>query len=342
MTVVASYAPFGTRPCYYAAAGTAYGPTIESVLKQQSAHSRWDLCGVKNYLDRSPDGWRTCFADIHAVPPETELVVSGDRCTLRAATPPSPSWTSLPETLEQAVANLVSDGRRTAVALSGGLDSALLVALLRRIGRDDIPVFTLTSGLPGYCERSVTECAAAMLGVQQLQVIETNAMEMVSAFPAVIAAAEVPLFNLHPVNRWLLSRALQREGYEVLLTGDGADQVFAGSDPRNYLPIIGALTRAAGLELRSPFFNEQVMACAHLATPEKTLLRQTARQWLPKALFDRPKSATYAPELDVREFWNEPAIQELAAQLHVGPVHPNVNAQATLWTSLGLLANLIN
>lgn len=344
MKVLGTYAPFGVRPCYYAADGSTYGATIREVMERSAAERHWDVDGVRSYLNRSPDGWRTCFAGIHAVPPGHELVAGDDRknYVLRKCAASFTEQESLVKLLESAVAGLVSDGRRAAVALSGGLDSALLVAILRRLGRDDIPVVTLASGLAGYCERQVTAEAARRLGVKDLQVIETSGREMIEAFPSVIAASEVPLFNLHPVSRWLLATALHREGYEVLLTGDGADPIFAGSDPRNYLPIIGSLTRAAGMELRSPFFDERIIAAAPVPAPGKPALREAARHWLPDELIHRPKTATYAPALDVSDFWKEQPIRELARKLHASPPSTGADAGAVLWTSLGLLAEFLN
>ncbi|MBB5036565.1 asparagine synthase-related protein [Prosthecobacter dejongeii] len=342
MKTVRCYAPFGIRPSYYTTDGLTKGETIHAVMAQSHSQRTWDLGGVRNYLARQPDGLHTCFAGIHAIPPGHDLVQTEDHYKIR----PSPILPKidgpLTELLKQSVARLLADGKRAAVALSGGLDSALLVAILRRLGRDDIPVFTLSSGLAGYCERHLTSQTAKLLGVENLQVIETDESQWIAAFPEVIAAAEVPLFNLHPVHRWLLARALRQQGYEVLLTGDGADQVFAGSDPRNYLPIIGALTRAAGLELRSPFFDEILMAAAPAPTPDKSALREVARAWLPEALITRPKTATYAPDLDLSVYWNQSAIHALARQLNLPAPQPCVNAETALWTSFGLLADFIN
>ncbi len=341
MKTVRSYTPFGTRPGYYTTDGLTEGETIRSVMAQSHSLWTWDLEGVCNYLARRPDGLHTCFAGIHAIPPGHDLVQTEDHYEIRPS-PISPKSTRpLTELLEQSVVRLLADGKRAALALSGGLDSALLVAMLRRLGQDDIPVFTLSSGFAGYCEQQLTSQTAKLLGVKNLQVIDTDEAQWIAAFPEVIAAAEVPLFNLHPVHRWLLAKALRQQGYEVLLTGDGADQVFAGSDPRNYLPIIGALTRSAGLELRSPFFDEALIAAAPAPTPDKSALRKVAYTWLPEALITRPKTATYAPDFDLSVYWNESAIHTLARQLDLPTPQPSVNAEGTLWTSFGLLADFL-
>lgn len=318
--------PLGILPHYHHEGGSAQGPLIRDVLAHVPERD-WDEEGVRHYLNRSPDGHRTCFAKVRILQSESVRRSGGEK--VRAS-------------LERAITDVAADSRRLAIALSGGLDSALVVAMLRAHGRDDIPVFTLASHLHGYCELETTRSTARSLGVKELHVIETNADEMIAAFPSVIAAAECPLFNLHPVSRWILANQLRREGYEVLITGDGADQVFAGSDPRNYLPIIGALTRAAGMELSSPFVHEAVMASAPAPTRDKAALRAVAHEVLPHSFAHGPKTATYAPPLDVSDHWRAHAIATLVARLGHTTPSPGAGPESVLWTSLGLLSDFLN
>lgn len=322
-----SRSPLGVLPHYVHAGGTAHAPTLRGVLREPGVPARWDAKGVRQYLQRRPDGMRTCFADIHFVPPmgTASLGTAGD---VRGA-------------LEHAVDELAADTRRAAIALSGGLDSALVVAMLRTRRRDDIPVYTLASHLPGYCELETTRETARQLGVKNLRVIETSGEAMAAAFGDAITAAECPLFNLHPVSRWVLAQRLRAEGCEVLITGDGADQVFAGSDPRNYLPIIGALTRAAGLELRSPFLQAEVIASAPPATADKAALRAVAADFLAAPTAQQPKRPTYAPALDVSAHWNAAAIASLANELSETPAQPGAGPDSVLWTALGILAGFL-
>lgn len=272
-----------------------------------------------------------------------KLVLQNGRCEMvKDETQHAACGGTVRAALDRALDDLAMETRRCAIALSGGLDSALVVAMLRLRGRCDIPVFTLVSGLPGYCEWETTRAMAAQLGVGDLQVIEINAEDMVQAFPSAIAEAGCPLFNLHPVSRWLLVSRLRDQGYEVLITGDGADQVFAGSDPRNYLPIVGSLTRAAGMELRSPFLHEWVIASAPPPTPDKAALRAVAREFLSLECAQRPKTATYAPALDVAAHWRADAITSLAERMACPAPQPGASAESVLWTSLGLLADFLN
>jgi asparagine synthetase B (glutamine-hydrolysing) len=220
-----------------------HGPTIASLFDAQPALSRaLDLKGVRQFLNRQPDGVHTCFAAARLVPAGNELWRNEVACALRQMPEPEPRTEALLTLLERAVAGIVASGRRIALALSGGLDSALVL----RLANNAVPVFTLATGLKDYCELNDTVTTAEKLGLQDLNVIRVDADHLISALPEAITACETPLFNLHPISKWLLARELQARGFDAMLTGDGADQVFAGADPRNYLPIVGALARAAG------------------------------------------------------------------------------------------------
>lgn len=331
----------GAAPCYYSVEQGAHAARAAQLVRAQPV-SDWDLEGVRNYLHRAPDGKRTCFDGVQQLAKGESLWGDGKHVEIRPAHPEERTDASLLPLLEQAMQRVMADGKKAAVALSGGLDSALVITLLKRIGLPNVPVATLATGLEGYCELASTRQAAKMLGIHDLAVIEASGDALVEALPHAIRAAEAPLFNLHPVSRWLLAQALHREGFEVLITGDGADQLFAGSDPRNYVPIVGALTRESGLDLRSPFFDAALAASTPAPSQDKAVLREIATDLLPSELLARPKKPCYAPELDVSRHWQADRIEDLAGKLGEPPSRPGGDANATLWTTLGLLASVFD
>ena len=119
--------------------------------------------GVQAHLGMRPlDAETTCFAGIKAVHPGYVLYSEGRR------------WIQEPRSLPRQGGDLldflarVLDGAitpQTALVLGGGLDSALLLAVIRRVLKKDVPVFSLCPSIPGYSEREaiLTSCAASML-----------------------------------------------------------------------------------------------------------------------------------------------------------------------------------
>jgi hypothetical protein len=91
----------------------------------------------------------------------------------------------------------------------------------------------------------------------------------------------------------------------VLVTGDGADQAARGAtEVADYVPIVAALTRGAGLGLASPFLDDAVVGLlARPADPGKQALRELAVAWgLPRAFAERGKVPAFAPALPLEAF----------------------------------------
>ena len=245
---------------------------------------------------------------------------------------PTPHAGDLVALLRAAVAEGLGP-RPVAVALSGGLDSAIVLALVHAID-PAVPALILDVELAGYSERETALATARAVGAEAI--VETvRAEEFVAAVPDAIAAMEVPLYNLHPVSKWLLALAAQRAGFAALISGDGADQVMTRDTSADYLPLASAAFERAGVSLRAPFLDTSVVA--HLTSqpsdPDKRVLRELAATLpVPRALVTDRKVSRLAPTLDLGV---TPArIAELARLLGREPVGDPVR-----WATLALLAD---
>ncbi len=112
--------------------------------------------------------------------------------------------------------------------LSGGLDSSLIAALAARA----IPkfcTFSLRFADAEYDETPWQRRMAERLGTEHREVLVTRA-DIAAAFPDVVFHAERPLLRTAPAPLCLLSRLVRDAGIKVVLTGEGADEVFAGYD----------------------------------------------------------------------------------------------------------------
>jgi len=332
--------PMGMMPHYISATRGAHAPTLRELLDLLGDQARAiDPVGLRQYFDRHPDGERTCFQEAKLLPAGSDLYCDGEnlRCHGRRLPLPQGSLLSL---LEHALQESLICADKVAVALSGGLDSALVFALTRRVTGKAVPVVTLATRLPGYCELEQTLENARLLGIDSVEVIEANEADLISALPDAIAGCETPLFNLHPVSKLLLAREVSHRGYDALLTGDGADQVFAASDPRNYLPIVGAIVRATGLTLLSPFLDERVVGWAkcHGTDPEKTALRQAAAALLPAELVWCKKTPRLAPDFDLTGYRDHQLESQLAPRLGLPLPNSQPGPQQTLWATTAMLA----
>lgn len=116
-----------------------------------------------------------------------------------------------------------------AAYLSGGLDSSAIVALVR--GFTDTPLRTFSVAFDdAEFDESVHQAAMVdYLGTEHTT-LHCSRRAIGEAFPALIGHTEAPVLRTAAVPMMLLAREVHAAGYKVVLTGEGADEVFGGYD----------------------------------------------------------------------------------------------------------------
>jgi asparagine synthase (glutamine-hydrolysing) len=113
--------------------------------------------------------------------------------------------------------------------LSGGLDSSTISALAARHAPAGLRTFAVTFDDPEFDESAHQAVMAAALGTEHHS-IRCDAGDVASAFPAIVRHAEQPVLRTAPAPLFLLSDLVRENGLKVVLTGEGADEIFAGYD----------------------------------------------------------------------------------------------------------------
>jgi asparagine synthase (glutamine-hydrolysing) len=113
--------------------------------------------------------------------------------------------------------------------LSGGLDSSFVAALGLRAKGEKFCTFALRFEDEEYDETPYQRLMAARLGSEHREVLVSRA-DIVRVFPDVIAHTERPILRTAPAPLFLLSKLVRDAGIKVVLTGEGADEMFAGYD----------------------------------------------------------------------------------------------------------------
>ncbi len=204
------------------------------------------------------------------------------------------------------------------VSLSGGLDSSI-IALLARSELDHVETFAV--GMEGSEDLEAARQMARFLGTRHHEYIYTPE-EMEAVLPDVIYYLESadPALVRSAVPNYFLAR-LASERVKVILTGEGADELYAGYD---YMRVIASpedlhreleisirdlhrtnlqradrMFMAFGVEGRVPFLDVESIALALSLPPEwkqaasgeptKMLLRQAFAGELPDSIIQRPK-----------------------------------------------------
>ncbi len=119
-----------------------------------------------------------------------------------------------------------------AAFLSGGLDSSLVVAAMTRVGSRPVHTFSVRfDGPQALDESKYARLVAAHFGSEHEETtLGVDALK--AALPEVLAHFDEPFADSSAVPMLLVSRAARRH-FTVALSGDGADEIFAGY--RKYL-----------------------------------------------------------------------------------------------------------
>ena len=171
--------------------------------------------------------------------------------------------------------------------LSGGLDSSLITALMK-LGREKFHTFSVT--LEKSSDRHYAQLAAKYLDTMHHEIVVTPG-EIWEALPKVIFHLESFDQSLvrSAVANYFLAKAAAEE-VKVVLTGEGADELFAGYEylerfrepgdlhrelwditnalHNTNLQRVDRLTMAHGLEARVPFLDTEVIDLAMGIPPD--------------------------------------------------------------------------
>ena len=113
--------------------------------------------------------------------------------------------------------------------LSGGLDSSLVAALGRQFAGNHFQTFSLRFDDAEYDETEFQRLMVNMLGSEHHEVVVSHS-DIANVFPEVIYHTERPILRTAPAPLFLLSKLVRKHGIKVVLTGEGADEMFAGYD----------------------------------------------------------------------------------------------------------------
>jgi len=113
--------------------------------------------------------------------------------------------------------------------LSGGLDSSVIAALIRSHTDVHLRTFSVTFEDQEFDESAHQDTMIQQLGSEHSRMLCRQG-DIGDAFPTAVWHTEIPVVRTAPTPLMLLSGLVRREGYKVVLTGEGSDEVFAGYD----------------------------------------------------------------------------------------------------------------
>ncbi|MET0356861.1 MAG: asparagine synthase C-terminal domain-containing protein, partial [Cellvibrio sp.] len=113
--------------------------------------------------------------------------------------------------------------------LSGGLDSSVLVALMHTQTNARLRTFSLGFSDAALDETSFQQRVVNYLGTEHSHT-QIDYPQIAQELPNTIWHGESPILRTAPAPMGILSRLVHDQGYRVVLTGEGADEVLGGYD----------------------------------------------------------------------------------------------------------------
>jgi asparagine synthase (glutamine-hydrolysing) len=111
--------------------------------------------------------------------------------------------------------------------LSGGLDSSGITALVKNYFNNELRTFGITFQEESFDESEFQNLMIKHLNTNHSEVHAINE-DIGKYFSDIVYYGEKPIIRAAPVPLFLLSKKVRHEGYKVVLTGEGADEIFGG------------------------------------------------------------------------------------------------------------------
>jgi asparagine synthase (glutamine-hydrolysing) len=133
----------------------------------------------------------------------------------------------LEENLFDAISSRLNASVPIASLLSGGIDSAFIAAIAKKSGHN-LHTFTLGyNEFQNYDERKNAIATAEFLGVKN-SVIEIDQNRFIEASERVFENLDEPLNDPAAIPLYILFEDIAKEGYRVVMSGEGSDELFLG------------------------------------------------------------------------------------------------------------------
>jgi asparagine synthase (glutamine-hydrolysing) len=330
---------FGQKPLHLHQGGAtlAFASEVKALVRAPGVKADVDVEAVGDYLAQHyVRGPRTLIAGVRKLAPGTyALWQFGSLRETRYWSPPDGEAAQKPaagkpidgfiERLDEAVQLNMEATRPVGVLLSGGYDSAAIVALAK--SRNEY-VTTFSAGFAGD-KRSELAAAARIakhFGTQHNEIVLAR-RDVLANLPQLVASRDAPVARPADVALHLLARQASRK-VKVALSGDGGDEILGGYRRHTFLRgFTPSPQRVNGLFV-IPIADPKLPVEEGKATALRSILYYEQVGWLADHLLERSDRMTASASLELRTPFLDHRVAEYVSAL---PDAARVRGLSTKW-----------
>jgi asparagine synthase (glutamine-hydrolysing) len=233
----------GIRPLFYTRMNGSFvfGSELKSLLEHPDVQMRLSAQSLAQvYTFWTTITPNTIFEDIYELPPGHYLILRNDRISIHSYWKLSlteaingdgkdlnKSLTELDTIFYDAARLRLRADVPVGAYLSGGIDSSLTTGYIQKIVPDMLRTFSI-----GFANKDYDESVYQNIAVKHFNTdhtaIQCTDDGIAGKFPDIVWHAEIPLLRTAPTPMYFLSRSVRNNNYKVVITGEGADEMFAG------------------------------------------------------------------------------------------------------------------
>ncbi|MFM7486623.1 MAG: asparagine synthase (glutamine-hydrolyzing), partial [Cytophagales bacterium] len=227
----------GVKPLYYSLLG---GLSFASELKAFKAHGierTIDPLSLHQYFRFGYNlGERTIFKEVKKILPGQYLKYSAGTASLHsywqptvlpATSPPTETAEALEELLISAFNYRMVADVPVGVFLSGGIDSLLVATLLQQHSGQRIKTFTIGFDHADFDESTFAKKVADRIGTEHIA-MKLEIADVQRLFSDFYEIFDEPFADTSGIPTALVAQLAKRNGVKVVLSADGADELFGG------------------------------------------------------------------------------------------------------------------
>ena len=233
----------GIRPLFYTTVNSSFifASEIKSFLEFPGFNPKISEKALSEYFTFwAPLESNTAFKNVFEIPPGNYMTINANSKTIKSywelpiTKPNEYTFNNAKQAVDEfetiftdAVKLRLRADVQVAAYLSGGIDSSITTSFIKKIIPDSLRTFSIGFTEKDFDESSYQNIARDYFNTQHSS-ITCSPQDISEQFKDVVWHSEAPLLRTAPTPMSLLAKSVKDHNIKVVITGEGADELFGG------------------------------------------------------------------------------------------------------------------